>query len=167
MDLKGIISISGRPGLYKVIGQGKNNIIVESLLDNKKIPAYAKDRISSIEDISIYTYEDDIPLKDVFTSIYKKEEGKETISHKESADKLGKYLEGVLPNYDKERVYPSDIKKIFQWYNMLHKNGLLKMEEEAKEETVIEEAEVEAPKTKAKKKVAKAPSAKATKENKE
>lgn len=140
MDLKGIIAISGKPGLYKVIGQGKNNIIVESLEDNKKIPAYAKDRISAIDDISIYTNEEDVPLKEVFTSIFKKENGNATISHKESAKKLSEYLSEVLPDYDKERVYPSDIKKIFQWYNMLHKNGLLKEDVPVAEETpVVEE----------------------------
>lgn len=136
MNLKGVIAISGKPGLYKVVGQGRNNIIVESLDTDKKIPAYAKDRISAIEDISIYTYEDDIPLKDVFQSIYDKEQGENCISHKESLNKLETYLEEVLPNYDKERVYPSDIKKIFQWYNMLNRKGLIAAEEETVEASV-------------------------------
>lgn len=128
MDLSGIIAISGKPGLFKVIAQGKNNIIVESLIDNKRVPAYASDRISALDDISIYTYDDDKPLVEVLTAIYKKEDGKETLSHKEDQKKLEKYLLEILPNYDKERVYSSDVKKIFQWYNLLHKAGQLKIE---------------------------------------
>jgi hypothetical protein len=134
MNLSGIIAISGKPGLFKVIAQGKNSIIVESLTDNKRVPAYATDRISALDDISIYTYDEDAPLRDLFTSIYKKEDGKECISHKEDQKKLETYLNEILPNYDKERVYPSDIKKIFQWYNLLQKSGNLVIEEEVKEE---------------------------------
>jgi len=139
MNLTGIISISGKPGLYKVIAQSKNSIIVESLDNNKRVPAYATDRISAIEDISIYTYEDDIPLKDVFASIYSKENGQNTISHKEDVKKLEDYLAGILPDYDRERVYPSDIRKIFQWYNMLNEKGFIKMEEEETEAAVAAE----------------------------
>lgn len=148
MDLSGIIAISGKPGLFKVIAQGKNSIIVQSLIDNKKLPAYASDRISALEDISIYTYDEDVPLKEVFTSIYKKENGKECPSHKDAYDSLFSYLLGILPNFDQERVYPSDVKKIFQWYNLLLKAGQL---------TVVEEKEevVEAPEAKKKEKAAK------------
>jgi len=156
MNLRGIISISGKPGLYKVVGQSKNSIIVESIDSNKRIPAYAKDRISAIEDISIYTTEEDIPLKEVFTNIAKKENGENCISHKESLNKLENYLGEVLPNYDRERVYPSDIRKIFQWYNMLNGKGLLTIEEEKVEDKiedavivedeVAEEKEVKKPK---------------------
>lgn len=145
MNLTGIISISGKPGLYKVVAQGKNNIIVESLEDKKRTPAYSSDRISALEDISIYTYDDDVSLKEILKSIFDKEKGAECISHKEDKAKLEKYLLEVLPNYDQERVYPSDVKKIFQWYNLLHKAGELKMEEEVKEEAPKEA------KTKAKK----------------
>lgn len=141
MDLTGIISISGKPGLYKVVARGKNNIIVESLIDGKKIPAYSTDRISALEDISIYTYEEDLPLVDVFEKIYDKEGGKATISHKESANKLLAYMEEVLPDYDKERVYPSDIKKLFQWYNLTQKAGLLKKEAPEEEEKAEKTAE--------------------------
>ena len=129
MNLTGIIAISGKPGLYKVLAQGKNNIIVESLEDKKRVPAYASDRISALDDISIYTYDDDKPLKEIFTSIFEKEKGKETISHKEDQNKLKAYLIEVLPNFDQERVYASDIKKIFQWYNLLLKAGALVPEE--------------------------------------
>lgn len=132
MDLSGIISISGKPGLYKVIAQGKNSIIVESLIDNKRVPAYATDRISALDDISIYTYESDKPLKEVFTDMYKKQEGKECPSHKEDITTLQNYLQEILPDYDEERVYSSDIKKLFQWYNLLLKADVLKLEEEEK-----------------------------------
>lgn len=133
MNLSGIISISGRPGLYSVVAQGKNNVIVQSLSDDKRFPAYASDRISALEDISIYTYEGDVPLREVYTKIYEKENGKETISHKESANKLTAYLEEILPDYDRERVYPSDVKKLFQWYNLLHKHGSLVLDEKTEE----------------------------------
>jgi hypothetical protein len=133
MDLKGIIAISGRPGLFKVVAQGKNNVIVESLIDNKRFPAYTTDRISALEDISIYTTSEEKPLKEIFTSIFEKENGKETISHKEDAKKLEAYLADILPDYDRERVYISDIKKIFQWFNLLLKSGNLKPEEPVKE----------------------------------
>ena len=145
MDLTGIISISGRPGLYKVIAQGKNNIIVESLIDNKRFPAYSTDRISALDDISIYTYDEDAPLRDLLTAIYTKEGGKECPSHKEDMKVLQTYLLEILPNYDQERVYPSDVKKMFQWYNLLHKSGNLKVNEEKAEEVV---AEKKAPKAK-------------------
>jgi hypothetical protein len=140
MNLTGIIAISGKPGLYKVLAQGKNNIIVESLEDKKRVPAYASDRISALDDISIYTYDEDKPLREIFTSIYEKENGKETISHKEDQNKLKAYLVEVLPNYDQERVYASDIKKIFQWYNLLFKAGALILDEEVKEEAATAEA---------------------------
>ena len=147
MNLTGIIAISGRPGLYKVVAQGKNNIIVESLEDKKRFPAYSTDRISALDDISIYTYDEDKPLKEIYVSIFEKQNGGPAISHKEDASKLAASLLEVLPNYDQERVYPSDIKKLFQWYNMLHKAGLLKLEEEAKEaEKEAEPAAEEKPK---------------------
>lgn len=139
MNLVGIIAISGRPGLYKVITQGKNNIIVESLIDKKRFPAYASDRISALDDISIYTYNEDAPLREILTSVHKKQDGKEAPSHKEDIKVLQKYLLDILPNYDQERVYPSDIKKLFQWYNLLHSSGNLIIEE-TKEEKVEKKA---------------------------
>jgi hypothetical protein len=149
MNLTGIIAISGKSGLYRVLAQGKNNIIVESLEDKKRVPAYASDRISALDDISIYTYDDDKPLKEILVSIFEKEEGKETLSHKEDQNKLKSYLLEILPNYDQERVYSSDIKKIFQWYNLLLKAGALVIEEEKEEEEAPKEKK--AAKTTAKK----------------
>jgi hypothetical protein len=141
MNLTGIIAISGRPGLFKVIVQGKNNVIVESLVDKKRFPAYSTDRISALEDISIYTLETEKPLTEIFKAIHDKENGGETISHKDTDSALISYLLEILPNYDQERVYISDIKKIFQWYNLLHKSGNLKLAEvvaEAEEASVDE-----------------------------
>ncbi len=142
MNVTGIIAISGRPGLYKVIAQGKNNIIVESLIDNKRFPAYATDKISALDDISIYTYDEDASLKELLTAIYKKEGGEMCPSHKESLTVLQNYLLELLPNYDQERVYSSDVKKMFQWYNLLHKSGNLKLEEVAAEVKEIEAEEI-------------------------
>ncbi len=157
MNLTGIISISGKPGLYKVVAQGKNNIIVESLEDKKRIPAYSSDRISALDDISIYTYDEDMSLKLIFQSIHEKEKGAACISHKEDNNKLKNYLLEILPNFDQERVYASDIKKIFQWYNLLHKAGELKFEEEEKEEAAAEPAEKAPKKAKASETKEKAP----------
>ncbi|MDD2984058.1 MAG: DUF5606 domain-containing protein [Crocinitomicaceae bacterium] len=159
MNLSGIIAISGRAGLYKVIAQGKNNLIVESLDDRKRFPAYASDRISALEDISIYTYDEDVALKEIMDSIYKKENAGEAISHKADQKSLESYLLEILPKYDKERVYISDIKKIFQWYNILHKAGELKMEE-TKEVAEISTEETDATETETKKETAKKPAAK-------
>mgnify|MGYP000091340454 CR=1 FL=1 len=128
MDLKGIIAISGKPGLYKVAAQGRNNIIVESLDSGKKFPAFATDKISALEDISIYTYETDVPLVDVYTKIADKNDFTAAISHKESAEKLREALTDVLPDYDEDRVYDSDIRKLYQWYNILIDKGLINKE---------------------------------------
>lgn len=176
MNLTGIIAISGRPGLFKVLTQGKNSIIVESLLDKKRFPAYATDRVSALEDISIYTYEEDAPLKDILTAIYKKEDGKECPSHKEDLKVLQNYILEILPNYDQERVYPSDLKKLFQWYNLLLSTGNLLLEEvveevvpekevapKAKKETPTEEKKPAAKKAPAKPKVATADKTKSAK----
>lgn len=144
MDLSGVISISGKPGLYKVIAQAKNSIIVESLQDKKRIPAYSTDRISALEDISIYTIDDDKPLPEILADMYAKQEGKEGPSHKDDISELTAYLLEILPDYDDERVYPSDIKKLFQWYNLLLKAGCLEpSEEDASEEQAAESSDEE------------------------
>ncbi len=133
MDIKGIIAISGKPGLYKVAAQGRNNIIVQSLENNKKFPAFASDKISALEDISIYTYEEDVPLEDVYQKLAEKEGFKKSISHKESADKLKERLSSFLPDYDEDRVYDADIKKLFQWYNILVEHGFVTKETKKEE----------------------------------
>lgn len=130
MNLTGIISISGKSGLSKILSQSKNGLIVESLVDGKRFPVHGTEKISSIEDISIYTTDEDVLLKEVFEKIHQKESGGKAIDHKSSKEDLKKYFEEVLPNYDKERVYESDIKKVFQWYNLLQEKNLLETEEE-------------------------------------
>ena len=142
MDLSGIISMSGRPGLYRVIAQGKNNIIVESLTDKKRFPAYSTDRISALNDISIYTLEEDKPLKEIYTEILEKIGDTTAPSHKESLTVLQEFLVDILPNYDDERVYPSDIKKLFQWYNLLWNAGIIKPEEKKTEAKTEKKAAV-------------------------
>jgi len=138
MNLTGIIAISGKPGLFKVVAQGKSNLIVESLTDGKRIPAYSTDRISALEDISVYTYEDDKPLTTVFETIHTKENGGLAPSHKEDKRTLEGYMLDILPNYDQERVYLSDVKKIFQWYNQLHTTGNLVFQVSTQEKTIVE-----------------------------
>ena len=118
--LKKIMSISGKPGLYKLVSNSKNMIIVESLADNRKLPVYARDRVVSLGDISIYTNEDEVPLKEVMVAIKNKENGQKiSIETMNKPEQLHKYFEEVLPNYDKERVYNHDIKKMISWYNLL------------------------------------------------
>jgi len=123
--LKDILAISGQAGLFKMVSQSKNAIIVESLVDGKRIPAYASARISALEDISVYTYEGDVKLTEVFKNISEKESGGVALDAKASNDALKNYFTQVLPNYDKERVYVSDIKKIISWYNLLQAASLL------------------------------------------
>ena len=159
MNLTGIISISGKSGLYKVVGQGKNTIIVEALETGKRFPTYASHKISALDDISVYTYEEDVPLKDVYQKLADLEDYKATISHKESAENLVKKLDEFLPDWDEDRVYMSDIKKLFQWYNLLVKNNRLKPEEEEKPKA--DKKEKAEPKKKETKTAAKKPAAKA------
>jgi hypothetical protein len=128
--LKGILAISGQPGLFKVVSEGKNNIIVESLLNGKKMPAFASSKISSLEDIAIYTLQEDVPLKEVFKNIMKKEDGGKAISHKASTQELTNYFAEILPEYDRDQVYISDIRKVIQWYNLLQEKEMLNEEEE-------------------------------------
>ncbi len=153
MNLSGIISIAGMSGLYKVIAQSKNGLIVESLTDKKRMPAHSTSRVSALEDVSIFSTGDDVPLKDVLQKIYDKEKGGQSIDAKSAESELKKYFKGVFAEYDEERVYVSDIKKVINWYNALHKEGLLeKKEEKATEEKpkVKASAETKAATTKTK-----------------
>lgn len=134
MDLKGIISISGKAGLYKVAANGRNNIIVQSLDNNKKFPVFATDKISALEDISIYTYEEDVPLTDVYVKLAELEDYKKSINHKEPGVKLREKTMEFLPDFDEDRVYDGDLKKLFQWYNLLvDKNIIVQPKEEKKQ----------------------------------
>lgn len=125
--LKTILAISGKPGLYKLISQGKNMLIVEALsADKKRSPIYASDKVISLGDIAMYTDADEIPLSEVLESVKTKEGGNVTSldCKKASAEELGEFMAAVLPNYDRDRVHLSDIKKLIQWYNLLVSNGV-------------------------------------------
>lgn len=134
MNISGIISIAGMSGLYKVIAQSKNGLIVESLADKKRLPAHSTNKVSSLDDVSIYSTGDDVPLKDVFQKIYDKEKGAACIDHKSADAELRNYFKAAFAEYDEDRVYTSDIKKVLMWYNILQKEGLLDTKEEAKDE---------------------------------
>ncbi len=145
MDLTKIIAISGKPGLFKLISQAKGGFIVEDLDKGKKTSISAQNNVSLLENVAIYGVSEEYPLKEVFTRIYNKENGAAAISHKESGAALRKYIEEVLPEYDEARVYDSDLKKLFQWYNILQAKGLVTPEPET-EETKSEETSEEKPK---------------------
>tara|TARA_R110002073_G_scaffold40547_5_gene115036 strand:+ start:140760 stop:141173 length:414 start_codon:yes stop_codon:yes gene_type:complete len=119
MSLEKIVAVSGKPGLFKIISQSKGGLIVESLADKKRLSINAIHNVSVLNDIAIYTYEEEVPLRGVLKSIHEKQEGKEAISHKENNDTLVTFFNEVLPEFDEERVYPSNIKKVIQWYNIL------------------------------------------------
>jgi hypothetical protein len=130
MDLSGIISVSGMPGLYKVVGQMKNGVIAESLTDKKRLPIHAHQQISSLEDISMFTTGDNKPVADILKTIYDKEKGGKSIDHKADEKEVVKYFESILPDYDKERVHVSNMRKLFNWYNLLQETGNLKQKAE-------------------------------------
>ncbi|MDO9594320.1 MAG: DUF5606 domain-containing protein [Lutibacter sp.] len=139
MELKDIVAINGKPGLYEIKAQSKGGIIVESLIDSKRIPITVTHNISALNEIAIYTYEEEIPLRIVLKSIGEKENGKEALSHKENDKALTSFFREVLPNFDEERVYTSNIKKIVQWYNLLaSKNFDFASIKEVEEETTEE-----------------------------
>jgi hypothetical protein len=135
MNLKDILAISGEPGLFKFIAQGKNAIIIEHLETKKRTSAYGSAKVSSLDDIAIFTDNEDMSLGKVFDLIYEKEKGGPSIDSKSDTDVLKTWFEGVLPEYSKDKVYLSDIRKVAQWYNILHKLNLLVKDEP---ETVAE-----------------------------
>ena len=135
MDLSKIVSISGKPGLYQVKAQSVGRIIVESVADGKCIPAFAHDRMSSLEEISIFSTDEDRPLKEVFKMIHEKMGDQVDFDYKKASnDELREKFAFVMPDYDEEAVYPSDMKKVFAWYQMLNDKGLLDFNEEAQPE---------------------------------
>ncbi|MDR0364777.1 MAG: DUF5606 domain-containing protein [Bacteroidales bacterium] len=161
MDLTKILAVSGRPGLYKMISQSPRGIVAEALTDGKKVTIFTHERISALEEISIFTVESDAPLKQVFRNIFEKLEGKQAISHKSSSSELRKFMKEALPDYDQDRVYNSDIQKLVNWYNLLVDKNLLDLEpdeapEEDKPEEAVEEKSVKS-EVKAEKKTEKKP----------
>lgn len=137
MDLSKIIAVSGKPGLYSLVSQTKSGMLVESLLDGTKIPVFPTDRVSALADISIYTTGDDIPLQEVLQAIFKNLNGEKAIDAKADKKEMVAFMDKVYPEWDRERVYVSDLKKLFSWYNTLLDHNLIddKPAEEAKEET--------------------------------
>ena len=138
IQLKDILAISGKGGLFKFIAQARNGIVVESLEDQKRHVAAATARVSSLEDIAIFTMDEEVPLADIFYMIYEKSEGKEALSHKAQVEELKSQFKELVPEYDEDRVYVSDIKKVFQWYNKLLQHELLEVidkEEDQEEES--------------------------------
>ena len=178
MDLSKVVAISGKPGLFLVTTNGGGKLIVESLIDGKRIPAFANDKISSLEEISIFTTGEDKPLKEVFMSIHEKIGDKLDFDPKKASPvELREKFLLVLPDYDEDAVYQSDMKKVFQWYQLLNDKGILDFTVEKKEETKAEEAPAEkksvkketkkaAPKAAPKEKNVKAAAAPATKSTK-
>ena len=134
MNISKILSISGYSGLFRLIKQTKTGFVVESLKDKKRMQAFATSKISTLEDIAIYTEDGEEHLKDIFRKIYEKEDGKNTISHKASANELKKYFLEILPDYDTERVYVSDIKKVINWYNVLNEEKMIDLEKDKNED---------------------------------
>jgi len=124
MEFEKIIAVSGKPGLFQIISQSKNAVIAESLLDNKRVAINASSNISLLDNIAIYSYEGDVKLATIFKTMFEKEGGKETISHKSSNQEVLSYFLEVLPDFDENRVYASNIKKVIQWYNLLVKSGM-------------------------------------------
>ena len=142
MSLEKVLAISGKPGLYELKAQTRGGFVAESLADGKKISVNVRHNVSMLSEIAMYTYTEEVPLRAVFEKIAEKEDGKEAISHKESKAKLEEYFKEILPEYDEDRVYASDIKKVFQWYNILVNAGITDFSEpeaEAKEEASSEE----------------------------
>jgi len=141
MELDKILAISGKPGLYQLVASSRGGVIVEGLNDGRRFPVSQNSNVSALKDIAIYTYSDEVPLHDVFKSIYQKENGGQAISHKAKPEELREYMGEILPEYDQERVYTSDLKKLFQWYNLLQDKNLLPdfAEEQGEEEATEEE----------------------------
>lgn len=134
MQLEKIISISGKPGLFRLVSQLRNGFIIEDVITKKKVSISNSSQVSLLDNISMFTFDNEVPLFEVFENIAKKEDYKATISHKSSHEELRKFMAEVLPNYDVERVYDSDIKKLAQWYNLLQKAGYIKPDSFVKKE---------------------------------
>lgn len=139
--LKKIVSISGKPGLYKVLSQAKNMLIVESISDKKRMPAHAADKVVSLGDISMYTQTDDKPLSEILEAMKELEKAAvASIDPKSDAESLRTYFARLVPDFDRERVYPTDIKKLIQWYNLLISSGYTDFTEEVDAAVDAEEA---------------------------
>jgi len=146
MDLSKIISVAGKSGLFRVVAQGRQAVIAESLLDGKRIPVHSSVKVSSLEEISMFTTGDDVPLRKVLESLYAVEKGGPSLDPKESDDKLFAKLGEALPEHDRERIYASDVRKLFSWYDQLLKAGEFTAKEEPKPKEEKETAKTKAAK---------------------
>ncbi len=172
MNVEKILAISGKPGLFELKIQTRSGFVAESLLDGKKITVGMKSNVSLLSEISMYTHSEEKPLVEILRAIAVKENEGPAISHKEDNAKLIAYFSQIVPDYDEDRVYPSDIKKVLNWYNMLQGKGMVSKEEpkvenaESVKEQVVEEVtrgKAELSEAKAKKETAEKPKAKAKK----
>ena len=140
MSLDKILSIGGRPGLYRLLTQTRTGIVAQSLLDNRKVTVGMSSNVSVLSEIAIYTLEEELPLRAVFEKIQLKENGgKTSVKHKDDKLSLEEYFFEVLPNYDEDKVYVSDIKKVIQWYNILHDHGITDFSEPEEESAKADE----------------------------
>jgi hypothetical protein len=161
MSLEKILSITGKPGLYELKTQTRTGFLAVSLLDGKKISVSARHNVSLLSEIAVYTLTEEVPLREIFQKIKEKENGEKTISHKESNDKLEEFFFEILPDYDEDRVYVSDVKKIVQWYNILQGSGMMDfLEEKTADSPEEKKVKKEAPKATEKPKAPKATTAK-------
>lgn len=139
MGLEKVLSISGKPGLYELTAQTRGGFVAKSITEGNKISVNVRHNVSLLSEIAVYTYTEEVPLGDIFQKIYEKEDGGQAIDHKSSKKELESYFAEVLPDYDVDRVYQSDIKKIIQWYNLLVSNGYTDFSKEEKEKGKDEE----------------------------
>jgi hypothetical protein len=144
-DLSKILSITGKPGLFKMVAQAKNGVIVESLIDGKRFQAFSHDKVSSLEEISVFTDTDDKPLREILKTIKEKTEGGKAPDPKADNQKLKEFFETIMPDYDRDRVYVSHMKKIYAWYNLLHEKDMLDFAEKEEEKEEIAEGEANSP----------------------
>lgn len=142
MALDKILSIGGKPGLFKLLTQTRTGFIAESLIDKKKVSVGMSSNVSVLSEIAIYTLDEELPLREVFQKIKTKENGGKTaVGHKEDKLKLEEYFFEILPNYDEDRVYPSDIKKVIQWYNILNDHGITNFSKDGNDSEIADEEE--------------------------
>ena len=139
MDLKKILSIAGKPGLYKLVAQSKNGLIIESLIDGKRMNAFMNEKISSLEEISLFSHNEDVPLNVALRNMYNLTNGQKAIDKKADDSAVKAFFEQVVPDYDKERVYVSHMRKVIGWYNLLIEKGILDYSEEEVTENKAEE----------------------------
>jgi hypothetical protein len=130
MDLNKILSIAGKPGLYKLVAQSKNGLIIESLLDGKRMNAFMNEKISSLEEISLFSHNEDVALKDVLRNMFNQTKGQKAIDNKADDAAVKAFFGQIVPDYDKERVYVSHMRKVIGWYNLLLEKGILDYAEE-------------------------------------